>query len=247
MNKKNYIANGLKPPSRSRNLFTDFAYFMWNKPKAQTLIKFESEEKRIDYNERILQRIGLNVDKLSILNIHKTGVDAPVSLVFNELMNWNGDSTCWPNYIARVERIDGDIKQIRILPFGWKKYPLKLKSLFGIHLIPLFYLNSIRIKHTPDPFDFDNARYLLYKCSGGYPIGFFSLYVRSSIPELGETEKSQLISAVGFNFYGKEKSNTPKIINRAWEAIHNRVTSNVITRIKQLCEWRLQELENGVK
>jgi hypothetical protein len=247
LDKKNHIANGLKPPSRSKNLFTDFAYFMWNKPKTPTLIKFKSEEKRIEYNERILQRIGLNVDKLSILNIHKIGIDAPVSLVFNELLNWNGDSTCWPNYIARVERIDGNLEQIRILPFGWKKYPLGLKSIFGMHLIPLFYLNSIRIKHTPDPFDFDNARYLLYKCSGGYPIGFFSLYVRSSIPELGETEKSQLISAVGFNFYGKEKPNTPKIINRTWETIHNRVTSNVVARIKQLCEWRFEKLENGVE
>ncbi len=245
MKNEEMITNELTPPARSKNIFTDFGYFMWNKPKIPTLIKFESEEKRIEYNERILQRMGLEVDKLSILNIHKIGVEAPVSLIFNELLNWNGDSSCWPNYVARVERMDGNIEQIRILPFGWKKYPLGLKSFLGIHLIPLFYLNSIRIKKVPDPFDFDNARYLLYNCSGGYPIGFFSLYVRSSIPELGETEHSQLISAVGFNFYGKVRPHSPKIINRIWEAIHNRVTSNVLARIKQLCEWRLSKLENG--
>lgn len=246
MDTKEAINKGLNPPSRSKNLFTDFGYFMLNKPKISTLIKFKSEEKRIEYNERILQRIGLNVDKLSILNIHKIGVEAPVSLVFNELLNWNGDSTCWPNHIAKVERINGEIEQIRILPFGWKKYPFGLKSFFGIDLIPLFYLNSIRIKKVPDPFDFDNARYLLYNCTGGYPIGFFSLYVRSSITELGETENSQLISAVGFNFYGKEQSKTPKVINRIWEAVHNRVTAHVLNRLKQLCEWRLEKIESGI-
>jgi hypothetical protein len=243
---KDEIRSLMKPPTRSKNVLTDFLNFMWDKPKIPTLIKFESEEKRIEYNERILQRIGLNVDKLSILNIHKIGVEAPVSLIFNELLHWDGDSTCWPNYVAQVDRIDGNLEQIRILPFGWKKYPLRLKSFFGIELIPLFYLNSIRIKQTPDPFDFDNARYLLYDCSGGYPIGFFSLYVRSSIPELGETEHSQLISAVGFNFYGKEQSKTPKVINRIWEAVHNRVTANVLNRLKQLCEWRLEKIESGI-
>ncbi len=245
MKTKEMITNEFRPPERSKNIFTDFVNFMWNKPTTPTLIKFETEENRIEYNERILQRIGLNVDKFSVLNIHKIGVGAPVSLVFNELLNWNGDSSCWPNYIAKVDRIDGGLEQIRILPFGWNKYPFGLNSFLGIHLIPLFYLNSIRIKQAPDPFDFDNARYLLYDCSGGYPIGFFSLYVRSSIPELGETEHSQLISAVGFNFYGKVKPNSPKIINRIWEAIHNRVTSNVLIRLKQLCEWRLSKLENG--
>lgn len=246
MNKKETNTNGLKPPSRSKNIFTDFSNFMWNKPKIPTLIKFETEDDRKEYNERILQRIGLKVDRFSILNLHKIGVEAPVSLVFNELLNWNGDSTCWPNHVARVQRINNEIEQIQILPFGWKKYPLGLRSFFGFHPIPLFSLNSIRIKSTPDSFDFDNARYLLYKSSGGYPIGIFIMYVRSSIPEMDEKEPSQLIFAVGFNFYGKEKTKSPKLINHLWESIHNRVTSNVLNRIKRLCEWRIAKLENGI-
>ena len=158
----------LVPPSKSKGLLTDFRNFLWNKPEIQTLIRFNSEEKRDEYNQRIMQRVGEGVDRYSILNVHQIGIEAPVSYVFNELLNWNGDSTCWPNHIAKVERINEDIEKIRILPFGWKKYPFRFqKSFFGLSFIPLFSLNSIRIKRFPDAFDFDNARYLLYKCSGG--------------------------------------------------------------------------------
>lgn len=235
-----------KPPSKSKNVFSDIKYFMVNKPREQTLIKFESEDKRKEYNERILQRIGIDVNKNFVLNIHKIGVDAPVGYIFNELLNWNGDSTCWPNHVAKVERIDDNIEKIKILPFGLNKYPLGFKKSFlGLDLIPLFYLTSIRIKRMPDAFDFDNARYLLYDCSGGYPIGIFAMYVRSSIEELGETEQSQLIFAVSFNFYGKEKeANT--LVNKIWESTHNRVTANVLNRIKQLSEWRLDKIQHSL-
>lgn len=236
-----------QPPSRSNNVFSDINYFLLNKPQRQTLIKFDSEEKRKEYNERIMQRVGINVDKYSVLNIHKIGVEAPVSYVFNELLNWNGDSTCWPNHVAKVERIENCIEKIRILAFGWTKYPFKfMKSFLGLDLIPLFCLNSIRIKRVPDTFDFDNARYLLYECSGGYPIGIFSMYVRSSIPDLGESEQSQLVFAVSFNFYGKEKE-ANKLVNRIWEGVHNRVTSNVLFRVKQLCEWRIEKIKNNTE
>ena len=93
-------------------------------------------------------------------------------------------------------------------------------------------------------FDFDNARYLLYRSSGGYPIGIFAMYVRSSIKELGETSQSQLIFAVSFNFYGKEKE-VNKVVNRIWEGLHNRVTTNVLNRVKQLSEWRIEKMQNG--
>ena len=235
-----------RPPSRSKTLLSDAWYFLFNRPKIPTLIKFNSEEKREEYNQRVMQRVGIDVDKNSILNIHKIGVEAPVSYVFNELLNWNGDSTCWPNHVAKVVRVDDKIEQIRILPFGWSKYPFKfMTSFFGLHLIPLFYLNSIRIKRVPDTFDFDNARYLLYESSGGYPIGIFTMYVRSSIEELGETEHSQLIFAVSFNFYGKEKQ-VSKLVNLLWKSLHNRVTANVLNRIKQLSEWRIEKIQNNI-
>lgn len=237
----------LVPPSRSKGFLTDFRNFLWNKPATATLIRFNSKEKRDEYDQRIMQRVGEEVDRYSILNIHQIGIEAPVSYVFNELLNWNGDSTCWPNHIAKVERINEDIEKIRILPFGWKKYPFGFKkSLLGLSFIPLFSLNSIRIKRFPDAFDFDNARYLLYKCSGGYPIGIFLMYVRSSIADMGETEQSQLFFSVGFNFYGKEYKSTTSIVNRIWEGVHNRVTANVLNRIKQLSEWRIEKMEAGL-
>ena len=171
----------------------------------------------------------------------------PVCIFFNELLNWNGDSTCWPNYIARVERKENKIDEINILPFGWKKYLFGIKNgIFGFRYIPLFKLNVIRIKDNPDSFDFDNARYILYDCSGGYPIGIFGMYVRNSIPELGEKEKSQLIFAVSFDFYGKYHEK-PGFFDRIWELVHNRVTANVLNRIKQLSEWRLHKMQQTLE
>lgn len=212
----------------------------------RTLIKFKTEEKRLEYNFRIRQRVGEVVDRYSVLNVHRIGIEAPVSYVFNELLNWNGDSSCWPNHIAKIERIDDDIEAIRVLPFGWKKYPFGWeRSFLGMKFIPLFLLNSIRIKRVPDTFDFDNARYLLYKCSGGYPIGIFMMYVRSSIAEMDETEQCQLFLTVGFNFYGKEYKRKWHFVNKIWEGIHNRVTANVLNRIKQLSEWRIEKMEAG--
>ena len=243
---KNIHLSSLKPPNKSKGLFSDFRYFLWNKPVISTLVKFNNDEKRIEYNQRILQRVGVEVNKYSVLNIHKIGIDAPASYVFDELMNWNGDSTCWPNHIAKVERIHEAIEEIRILPFGWGNYPFGFKkSFFGLSFIPLFYLNSIKIKQVPDAFDFDNARYLLYKCSGGYPIGIFTMYVRSSIAESGEKEQSQLLFVVGFNFYGKEYKSNMKFVNKIWESVHNRVTTNVLNRLKQLAEWRIEKREIG--
>ena len=212
-----------------------------------TLIKFKSVEERDMYNEGVMQRIGINTNRYSVLNLHKIGIDAPVSYIFNELLQWNGDSTCWPNHIAKVDRIDNNLKHIRILPFGWKKYPFGfMKSLFGFKLIPLFLLNAIRVQSVPADSDYDNARYLLYECSGGYPIGIFAMYVRSSIRSMGEKAKSQLIFGVGFNFYGDEKwQDNKKLVNKTWEALHNRVTANVLNRIKQLSEWRIAHIKEN--
>lgn len=224
-----------RPPSRSKSLVTDVLYFILHKPGQSTLIKFDTAEARDEYNQRVMQRIGIDPNRYSVLNIHKIGVEAPLSYVFNELLQWNGDSTCWPNHIAKVDRIENDLKRIKILLFGLKR-------------IPLFLLNALCIKDVPDCFDFDNARYLLYECSGGYPIGIYAMYVRSSIPELGETSQCQLIFAVGFNFYGKEDWQKHRMwINKLWEMVHNRVTANVLNRIKQLGEWRIDKIERTGK
>ena len=96
--------------------------------------------------------------------------------------------------------------------------------------------NLIAIKFQKEP-DINNARYLLYRCSGGYPIGVFSLYVRDSSEEQKEEGLTQLFAVVGFNFYGKKSISGVNILHRTWEKIHNRVTANVLDRIKLICEW----------
>jgi hypothetical protein len=246
LNSLNHI-DTKKPPLISKGIITDILYFFLRKPKYPTWIKFNSSEERYDYNHRVIQRIGIDTNQYSIFNINKIGIEAPVSHIFNELMHFNGNPSCWPNHIAKVDRINNNLENVRILPFGWKSYPFKfMKSFFGLPLIPLFLLNAIRVKNTPDNFDFDNARYLLYECSGGYPIGILAIYVRSSISELGETSKSQLIFGVGFNFFGKQKwQEKRKFVSVIWEWVHNRVTANVLNRIKQLSEWRIETIQEN--
>ena len=229
------------PPSVSRSVFSDIKLFLINKPIQKTMIDVEDAGDRIIYTQSILQRIETNVDKYKVLNIHRIGIEAPANHVFNELLNWSGESSCWPNHIAKVSRVDDKIEKIKIFLFGKDKYP------WGINVFHLFNLNAIKIQKTPISTDFDNARYLLYKCSGGYPIGVFAMYVRTSIPKRGEKEMSQVFFVVGFNFYGKDSWGRRNPINIIWEKIHNRVTANVMNRFKQLCEWRFDKIQSGIK
>jgi hypothetical protein len=235
----------ITPPSRSNGLLSDVSLFLLHKPNIPTLIKFKTEVEREDYSQRIMQRLGIDVSMYSVLNIHKIGIKVPVRYAFEEILQWDGDSTCWPNHIAAVERMDGELEHIQIHLLGRKKYPLGFKNaFFGLKFIPLFSLNVMKFQHSPGPSD-DNARFLLYESSGGYPIGIFTMYVRSSIAERGEIEQAQLFLAVGFNFYGKENQSSTGIVNKSWEKIHNRVTANTLNRFKQLCEWRFQRIQEG--
>lgn len=236
----------LKPPKRSKGILSDIRYFLLHKPDIPTLINFNTISEREKYSYRILQRLGIEVSIYKILNIHKIGVNVPTKYIFEELLKWDGDSTCWPNYIAKVVKRNNRLENLYIYLFGWTKFPSWIKnSLLGRSFIPLFMLKAIIIKKIPDPAGPDNARYLLYKSSGGYPIGVFTMYVRSSIANEQEMEQSQLFLMVGFNFYGKENWSKKKIINRIWESIHDRVTSNVLNRLKQLSEWRFEKIKMG--
>ncbi len=218
-------------PRRSINIITDIIQYLFKKPPINTLVDFSGKGTKEDMHKSILQRTGIDVENFKMLNLHRVGIEAPATYVFEELLRWNGDSICWPNHLARVNLQNNNIKQIKISLFGINK------RILGLDLFHLFYLSAIRIKRVPDLTDADNARYLLYECKGGYPIGVFSMYVRSSIPERGEKEMSQLFMMVSFNFYGKN-NNRINIFNRIWERIHNRVTANVVYRFKQLCEWK---------
>jgi len=233
------------PPSRSGSLARDFQNFILRPPKTATLIEFVSREKREDYTHRILQRIGVDVTSYSVLNLHKIGIDVPVQYTFREVLAWDGDSSCWPNRIAKLERVADEIDHLRIRPLGLVRVPFGRRSRIGWNVPPLFKLNTIRIQDRPGNLDPDNARYILFSCEGGYPIGVFVLYVRSSIAHQGETGRSQVFLGVGFNFYGSRSLSRFKPLNWLWEGIHNRVTANVLIRFKQLCEWRFAKLQAG--
>lgn len=234
-------------PPRSQSLLADIRYFLLHQPSVPTLIRFPSVADRENYSHRISQRLHINVDEYRILNIHKIGINAPVRYVYEELLRWDHNSICWPNHIATVGRIDGQLEHIEIFLFGKKKHLFGFKNgWLGLNFIPLFCLDAIRFQHLPNPWSVDNARYLLYKCSGGYPIGFFASYVRSPIKEEGELEQSQHFLIVGFNFYGNKDWSNNRLVNSIWEIIHNRVTANVMNRVKQTCEVKFQETMEGL-
>lgn len=227
------------PPEKSNGIWSDLKNFFLDHPRYPTLVKFSDEDERKAYCSSILQRTGTEVQKYRVLNIHRIGIEVPATFVFEELLRWNGDSTCWPNHLARLTLKEGSLDTIKVNLFGIPSDPFNRKS--WLSGMSLFNLYAIRIQRTPDSFDFDNARYLLYKCSGGYPIGVFSMYLRSPIPERGEVEVSQLFMLVGFNFYGSETLTRINIIHKTWEAIHNRATAHILNRFKQLCEWKFDK------
>lgn len=230
---------GYAPPSRCRGLLSDVRAFLLHRPAVRTLIRFRTKGEREEYRERIMKRLGIRVEQYGVLNIHKIGIEAPVERVFKDLLDWDGDSTCWPNHIAQVERQGGALEHIKIFLLGRRTYPFGLKKgLFGFKFVPLFNLDELKFRREADPHDAVNGHYLLYKCSGGYPIGFFAMYVRAAVAGQEEKEETQLYMLVGFNFYGRKDWSGPHFFNRLWERVHNRVTANVMNRFKQLCEWR---------
>lgn len=219
----------------------DLCAYFFAKPKIDTLIRFKSLEERESYSNRILQRINIGVTEYSVLNMHRIGIEVPCQNIFEELMLWDGKSYYWPNQLARVKRINNQLDNIYIYLFGLEKIKLPWFKPIEINLTPLFHLSAIRFQQTPSPSEPDNARYLLYKCSGGYPIGIFSLYIRSSIQEQKESENTQLFSLVAFNFYGKKNIFYSYILNPIWEKIHNRVTTNILNRMKVKFEEVFEE------
>ena len=234
------------PPGESHGLFGDIQNFVLRRPRIATRIAFASRQKREDYTERILQRIGVDVTSYSVLNLHRIAVEVPVLLVFQDLLAWDGNSSCWPNKLAKIERLDDDLDRIQVLPFGLTRFPFGSGSRFGWRVPPLFELKALRIQGRPRELDPDNARFLLFSCSGGYPIGIFVMYVRSSIAHQGETGRTQVFLGVGFDFYGHRRLSRILPLAWLWELIHNRVTANVLIRFKQLCEWKFERLQAGM-
>jgi hypothetical protein len=230
-----------KKKYKNVSLWSDIRSYFLIKPEIKTLVKYKTLEAREKYSQRILQRLNVDVTDYTVLNIHKIGIEVPARYVFEELLHWNGRSKYWPNQIARVKRINGDLENILIYTFGIEKIRWGWFKSKEFNITPLFNMTALKFQHTPPSSDDDNARYLLYKCSGGYPIGIFTLYVRSSISEYNEKEKAQLYSLVAFNFYGEKKWFHNHIIFWRWEKIHNRVTSNILNRIKVIFEKKFND------
>lgn len=214
------------------SLLCDLRYYFLKKPKIKTLIEHKSQQEKESISYRIMQRIGVPVNEYSVLNIHKIGIEVPVKYVFEELLQWDGNSNYWPNKIARVKRINGSLEKILIYFMGIDKITLWGLLGNGIKIKPLFNMSALKFQFTTPTTDTDNARYLLYNCNGGYPIGIFNLYVRSSIYDQNEKEQTQLFSLVAFNFYGRKNWFYSNLINPVWEKIHNRVTNNILNRMK---------------
>jgi len=219
----------------------DIREFILATPASPTFLEAPTRVERQDMSQRIQQRLGIDVSIYSILNVHRIGVDVPGRDVFARLRTWDGDSSYWPNSLARATRVDDDLSHIEIRLFGWRRF-------VGIPLKPLFRLKAERIQDEPGSNEPDNQRYIMFSCEGGYPIGHFIMYVRSSIATMGETDPTQLFMAVGFNVYGRRRLarlGPARFVTAVWETLHNRVTSHVLNRLKALCEEELRGVENG--
>jgi len=225
---------------------SDVRRFVFHRPEIDTLIEIRTEEERQDSNQRIVQRLPIDVEDYAVLNVHKVGIRTPARFAYEQLLSWTGDSTYWPNHLATVETLDRGREHIRVLFVGRVSRAIRrwvggVAPEFGT----LFRLTALKLQHVPPPSEFDNARYLLYQCSGGYPIGVMCLYVRSPIPDLGEIEEAQFFFAVSFNFYGRRNWPGVTLVRAVWEFVHNRVTANVLTRFKGLCEAEFLEMTEG--
>jgi hypothetical protein len=237
----------LAAPEPSKGVFSELSRFLLRKPAIPTLLRFRSETEREDYSHRILQRVGVSVERYTILNIHRIGIEVPVLHVFRQLSDWDASSVWWPNHLATVARVNGGLEDLRIIPFGrLAGLPPAAKRSSRPPGRTLFKLKALKISSRPHSADFDNARYLLYECKGGYPIGVFVMYVRSPIAEQDETESAQIFFAVGFDFYGKKGWTRANPVNKLWEIVHNRVTANILNRFKQLCEWEFEDSSGAV-
>lgn len=230
------------PCKKSNSIISDIKYFFINKPEMNTFIELKSDDDRKRYNKLIYERTGYDVGEYTLLNIHQIGVDTPVDYLFDELMRWNSDTCWWPNHIAKVHVTSNDLSHIDVFLFGKLNFKPgnKIKSP-EFHLLRLFNLSILKKIQNPGKNDsVDNAHFLFYKCSGGYPIGVFSLFARKSLPENNEDCESQLFMMVSFNPHGIKSLSKVKLFTKTWEAIHNRVTTNSLTRIKKFCESNYQ-------
>lgn len=230
--------NSARGASKPR-LLSDVRGFLLHRPSIGTFVPCATADQREEFNRLIRERVHVEVERYAILNVHRIEVEAPVPFVFEQFRTWQPRSVWWPNRIAALEAADRSLERIRVYLLGRKKHVLGIKApLYGLNVIPLFDMSVLHVRDTHHAETPDDARYMLYRCGGGYPVGVVVVYVRSPLAGDGEPERAQVLFVVGFNFYGKEDWPKRHLINTVWEAIHNRVTGNVLNRFKAECEAR---------
>lgn len=202
-------------PSPSKGVFADIRRFLLRRPPIPTQVEIDSAESRERYSRRIGQHLGVPVGEYSVLNVHRIGIEAPAPHVFFRLMQRDATEVCWPNHLARFKRDD----------------PTRIR-LLGLRRWRLFNLTQV----AGGPSTVGDDCQVIFRCSGGYPIGIFAIYARPSIPESGESGDAQLVFVVSFDFYGKKQWFGSGLVRRIWAAIHNRATGNILNRFKRLCE-----------
>ena len=238
------VPQPIAAPEATRSLVADLRRYFVRRATIPTLVPVDKGETREDYRQRIAQRVGIDISQYSVLNIHRIGIEAPVRFVFEEIVRWRGDSPYWPNHVATLEIEDGRPEDVRVVLLG-RSLGGWLADVTGGRLGTLFSMHARTVRRVPAESDLDNARYFLWDCSGGYPIGIFSVFARSPIAERGEAEPTQLFFAVGFNPHGRRFLSGIRPIRGTWEAIHNRVTANVLNRFKRLCEAGFEATRAG--
>lgn len=227
-------------------LWADVWQYILRRPPRRTRARPIGPDQREDFQFRILQRLGISVADYSVLNIHRVGIAAPVAVVWEEVLHWRPDGGYWPNTLARVIGSDPRFERAEVFLLGRTTSLFGLRNGFlGLDFIPLFRVELLRRQSRPQPGDVDNARYFLYRCSGGYPIGVFAIYVRSAIAALQEAEPTQLFFLVSFDFFGRKDWLAARALRPVWTALHDRVTGHFLCRFGNHCEARFRELQDG--
>jgi hypothetical protein len=190
------------PTARRSGVLSDIRRFLLSSPAEPTRVNLSQPGARRAYNIQVLRRLGVNVADHEVLNIHRIGIEAPPETVWEAVVHWSPEAGYWPAGIARgvwtgEEHEHGEIR------------------LFGLGFLPLFRLDLIRRQDVPPPGDPDNARYALFRCSGGYPMG--------------------VLFMVSFDFFGRKRWLGTRAVRPVWEPIHDRVTSHVLNRFKAHC------------
>jgi hypothetical protein len=227
-------------------VLSDLRRYVVQTPEVSTLVDIRSPEEREESNRRILQRLPISVDQYRVLNVHRIGIRTPVAFALDELLRWSDDPPFWPNHLATVDNLHGRFERIRFLLCGrWTDSIRRLLDKHAPDFGTLFRMRLLRFQDVPPADEPDNARYLLYECSGGYPIGVFCIYLRSRIAELAEVEETQFYFTVSFNFYGRQEWPGVRAMDAIWQRIHNRVTANVLVRFRRHCETEFRAMTDG--